>query len=378
MLPFSYLLLAMLAIWLVADLANYLNDFLEARVSPAQLARLYWGQLPSVVVQMLPICALLALLYSLIRLSQANELLAVSGAGVSFARIVSPFLLSGLVLTLAGIALNYELAPQAEGAKGRIVAELTNSRDGDGRLKLERYEYALGHLYANARDGRLWYVQRLLRRGGAPFLGVQVTQQDPNGNIVAKYAAPEASYNAKSKTWRLVTPRIVQFDAAGDLIGERFPPEEWITGWSETPGRIAAATLQAQYLSVAELRAYLADNADGTAAQLAPFRTHLFYRFALPCAAFLLVLVAAPLSMGYARRRVIAGVAGAIMIFFTLVFLSNFFLALGQGNRLSPFWAAWAPSLMLLVVGLVLLRRRSLNHERILTSSAGLRHFLGF
>ena len=378
LLPFSYLLLAMLAIWLVADLANYLNDFLEARVSPAQLARLYWGQLPSVVVQMLPICALLALLYSLIRLSQANELLAVSGAGVSFARIVSPFLLSGLVLTLVGIALNYELAPQAEGAKGRIVAELTNSRDGDGRLKLERYEYALGHLYANTRDGRLWYVQRLLRRGGAPFLGVQVTQQDPNGNIVAKYAAPEASYDAKSKTWRLVTPRIVQFDAAGDLIGERFPPEEWITGWTETPARIAAATLQAQYLSVAELRAYLADNADGTAAQLAPFRTHLFYRFALPCAAFLLVLVAAPLSMGYARRRVIAGVAGAIVIFFTLVFLSNFFLALGQGNRLSPLWAAWAPSLMLLAAGLVLLRRRSLNHERILTSAAGLRHFLGF
>lgn len=382
LLPFSYLLMGMLAIWLVADLANYLNDFLEARVTMVQLADLYWSQVPSVIVQMLPICTLLALLYSMIRLSQANELLAMSGAGVSFSRIIAPFMLSGVALTLVGIWLNYELAPQAEGAKGRLVAELTKSRDGDGRLKLERYDYATGHLYPNTRDGRLWYVQRLARRGNAPFLGVQVTQQDPEGNIIAKYAAASAFFVPQGSDgvpgWHLSKARIVQFDAGGNLIAERYPDEEVITGWSETPARIAAATLQAQYLSVAELRTYVAENEDGTLAQLAPFRTHLYYRFALPCACFLLVMVAAPLSMGYARGRVIAGVAGAIVIFFALVFLSNFFLALGQGNRLAPFWAAWTPSLILFGLGVILLRRRSLNHERVLTSAAGLRHFFGF
>jgi lipopolysaccharide export system permease protein len=377
LLPFSYLLLGLLAIWFIADLANFLNDFLEARVSILQIFELYWGQLPFVVVQMLPICALLALLYSMIRLSQANELLAMSSAGVSFLRIVAPFLLSGVALALVSLALNYELAPQAEGAKGRLVAELTKSREGDGRLKLERFDYAVGHLYPNTRDGRLWYVQKISRRGGEPLRGVQVTQQDLQGNIVAKYAAPAASYDEKTKTWRLVSPRIVQFDAEGNLLAERYPEEEVITGWSETPARIAAATLQAQHLSVDELRTYVTENSDGPAAQLAPFRTHLYYRFALPCACFLLVMVAAPLSMGYARRRVIAGVAGAIVIFFVLMFLSNFFLALGQGNRLDPFWAAWAPSLLLFGAGLILLRRRSLNHERILTSGAGLRHFFG-
>ena len=371
----------MLAIWLVADLANYLNDFLEARVTVLQLVDLYWSQVPSVIVQMLPICTLLALLYSMIRLSQSNELLAMSGAGVSFARIVSPFLLSGLVLSLVGVWLNYQLAPQAEGAKGRLVAELTKSRDGDGRLKLERYDYATGHLYPNTRDGRLWYVQRLARRGGAPFQGVLVTQQDPDGNIIAKYAADAAAYVPPGSDgvpgWHLRKARVVQFDAAGNLIAERYPDEEVITGWSETPARIAATTLQAQYLSVDELHSYVSENADGPPAQLAPFQTHLHYRFALPFACFLLVMVAAPLSMGYARGRVIAGVAGAIVIFFALVFLSNFFLALGQGNRLSPFWGAWAPSLILFGLGVILLRRRSLNHERVLTSAAGLRHFFG-
>ena len=377
LLPFSYLLLGMLAIWFIADLANYLNDFLEAKVPLPQVVELYWGQLPFVIVQMLPVCGLLALLYSMIRLSQANELLAMSGAGVSFLRIVSPFLLCGVALTLAALALNYELAPQAEGAKGRLVAELTN-REGDGRLKLEKFDFAVGHLYPNQRDGRLWYVQKISRRGNEPLRGVQVTQQDPEGNVIAKYAAPQASYDPSTKAWTLLTPRIVKFDTSGNLVTERYPPEETITGWSETPTRIAAATLQAQHLSVDELRAYVAENSDGTSAQLAPFRTHLHYRFALPLACFLLVMVAAPLSMGYARRGVIAGVAGAIIIFFALMFLSNFFLALGQGNRLDPFWAAWTPSILLFLAGLILLRRRSLNHERVLTSASGLRHFLGF
>ncbi len=375
--PFALLLFGLIAIWLVADLANYFNDFLDAKVSTQALVNLYVSQLPSVLVLILPVCLLLALLYAIIRLAQANELLAMASTGVSQARIVTTFALVGFLLTAIMGALNYRLAPEADGAKARLIAELTNARDGDGKLKVERYDYAVGYLYANRQAGRLWFVQRLARRGNEPFRGVQVTQQDANGNIVAKFDSPSASYDGATGEWRLERPRVVQFDANGELIAERFPPVEIVRDWPETPSRIAAATQQAQSLGVPELREYLTLNSDGPDSQLAPFRTHLYYRFALPLSCLLLVLVAVPLGMNHARRGVIAGVAVALVIFLTQYFIDRLFLALGQGSRIPPFWAAWGPTLLLAVVALLLLRWRSLNRDRLLTSAGGIRHFFG-
>ena len=377
-LPFGYLLLGLIAVWLVADLANYLPDFIEAKVSPGAIALLYWRQLPFVLLTIIPVCLLLALLAALVRLSQANELLAMSGAGVGFGRLMLPFLGTGLLLSLACGVLNFKLAPQAEGAKGRLVAELTNARDNDGRLRVERYDYAVGHLYANRRDRRLWYVQRIAKRSDEPLIGVQISQQDADGNVSAKWSAPSARYEAGTHTWRLQRPRVVTFDNAGGILSERFPPEEVITDWSETPARIAASTLQPQFLSVRELRYYLSENADAPAAQLAPFQTHLYYRFALPSVSLLLVLVAAPLTMTFARRRVVAGVVAAILVFFGWFFLDKLFISLGAGSHVPPFWAAWTPSLLLLAVGLVMVRQRAVHVDRPLSSGEGLREFFGF
>jgi hypothetical protein len=44
-------------------------------------------------------------------------------------------------------------------------------------------------------------------------------------------------------------------------------------------------------------------------------------------------------------------------------FLTHLFLALGEGDRVSPFVAAWTPNLIFLVVGLYLLRLRATNRE---------------
>ncbi len=138
-----------------------------------------------------------------------------------------------------------------------------------------------------------------------------------------------------------------------------FHKEFQITGWSETPERIASSRMVPEYLSVPELRDYLDYNADFPRDQLAPFATHLQYRFALPWVCILVVFLAAPMGIVYSRRGILGGVAIAIALFFLLVISSSLAIALGKGDRITPLEAAWAPLGVFLLIGFILLWFRS-------------------
>jgi lipopolysaccharide export LptBFGC system permease protein LptF len=56
-------------------------------------------------------------------------------------------------------------------------------------------------------------------------------------------------------------------------------------------------------------------------------------------------------------------VAAAIGLFFSLVFFSSLFVALGKGNRISPWLATWGPMAVYLLIGLGLLWFRSTNRD---------------
>ncbi len=360
LLPFIYCLVGFLAVWLIFDLSSNSQDFIENRVPPGTIFHFYLTQLPSIAVITLPVGLLLALLYSLGRMSQSNEILAMLSAGVSLGRILTPFFSVGLAVTGFSIFLNYQLAPQAEAKKDQLLAEMDA-----GGSKLEKSAYTLAHLFPNRTDHRLWFIEKMPNDLVHPLQGVQIEQEGPAGAVIEKIYAGAADYDSAKHTWNLHDTKRVKYSPDGDVVTKTYAPKSVITGWTETPWRIASSILQPDKLSVPELHQYIDLNSDFTRAQLAPFRTYLTYRWALPWNCLVVVCVAAPLGIVYSRRSVLAGVASSIFMFFLILFMTNLFLALGRGERLSPFLAAWSPNMVFMGVGLVLLRVRALNRDRL-------------
>jgi lipopolysaccharide export LptBFGC system permease protein LptF len=56
-------------------------------------------------------------------------------------------------------------------------------------------------------------------------------------------------------------------------------------------------------------------------------------------------------------------VASAILLVFSMNFLIHLFLALGEGDRISPVAAAWTPNLLFTAIGLYLFYLRASNRE---------------
>lgn len=352
--PFVYCFLGFIGIWFIFDLADNLPDFIQGHAGFDVLLEYYASQIPQLVVVCLPIGLLLGLLYSLTAMSRANEIISMLGAGLSVTRILVPLIWVGLALTAVTTYYNYSGAPHAAAAKKQMVRDIKRGE--------KRTEAVFGHLFRNREELRTWFMRRInIQRG--KIGDIQIVQQNANGDILQQWYAREANYQADKKRWVLSNARYIEMDLNGEITKSELKDTINIDGWNETPWRILSSVMIPEFLAVPELQDYLTYNNDFPEKRLAAYRTHLYYRWALPWFCLVVVFLAAPMGIVYSRRGILGGVALAIGLFFSLVFLSSLFIALGKGQRISPFTAAWGPVILFFLIGLVLLWYRSTNRD---------------
>jgi LPS export ABC transporter permease LptG len=349
---YFYCIAGFISIWLIFDVSDNISTFIDEHISVWLVVRYYATQIPQVLIILLPVSLLLSLLFALGQMSRSNEIVSMLTAGVSLPRVLLPLIGIGLLTVAASMALNYSLAPHAELARKYFLSE----------AQARPARNVQGQIFRNRTDLRTWFIQNF-RLGDKTFNNVQVLQQDANDNIVMSYVAGRANYRSETKTWNLENVRLAYYDATGNITKEEFRPALTLEHWSETPFRLGSANVQAEFLSFPELREYLYFNSDFPATLLAPFRTHLQYRLALPWTCLVVVCIAAPLGIGYSRRGVLSSVAAAVILVFSMNFLVHLFLALGEGDRVPGWIAAWTPNILFAGIGLYLLYLRASNRE---------------
>ena len=349
---YLYCIAGFISIWLIFDISDNISSFIEEHIGLRLVAQYYATQVPQIFIILLPVSLLLALLFTLGRMSRANEIVSMLTAGISLPRVLFPLIGIGLLTVGVSMALNYSLAPHAELARKALLSQARGRPD----TSIE------GQIFRNRTDLRTWFIQNF-RLGSNAFNTVQVLQQDADDNIVTNYIATRAFYRPETKTWDLKNAKVVHYDPAGNIVDEQIYPSLKVEHWSETPFRLGSANVRAEFLSLPELREYLRFNSDFPATLLAPFRTHFQYRLALPWTCLVVVCIAAPLGIGYSRRGVLSSVAAAVVLVFSMNFLVQLFLALGEGDRVSPWIAAWTPNLLFTAIGLYLFYLRASNRE---------------
>ncbi len=355
LLPFIYCVLGFVSVWLVFDLSENAPTFIENKAPLSVVTEFYVLRAPEIILMSMPVGLLLASLYALTQMSRRNEIISMLCAGRSVVRLLMPLFLLGLLLTGVATVLNYSAAPHASAVKKEILTELRKNKDINSKA-------VRGHLYRNREDRRFWHIWRL-NPAIERLNWVQIIQEDENGNLQRNYYAENASYDYSTKTWRLENGKVVDFTPQGDMKEQRYFEVLRLRNFSETPWRISSSVLDANLLSVPELHEYLTNNAHFSPARLAPYKTQLDYRWALPWGCFVAILIAGPLGIVYSRRGLMGSISMAIGLFFFMVLGSSVFLAFGKGHRIGPEIAAWAPVVIFGGVGLLMMWMRTTNRE---------------
>lgn len=355
--PFLLCVGGIAGIMITMDLLNNANDFVDAKFGFSKILRFYLALLPQILVTITEAALLLATLYALGRMSRYNELISMMSAGRSVARIIAPVLIFGAWCFFAVMALNYQLAPEADRTKEEML------KDSGSRANAKGVEFNVP--YRNREDRRNWLIFRLPYdlSERSSMTEVWLMQQDPEGNPQSMIVAKRAAWNPTTRAWTFYQAAVMDF-VPGDLKLQSLHYEErWpiMESWRETPGSILSDRLNPEYLGVPELLAYLRTNASLPERSLAKYESALHWRFALPFRCFLLILLAAPLGIVSSRRGLLGGVSTAVGLFIAVFFLSAVVLKAGEGLYLPPAVGAWLTNGVFLVIGLVVLWMRSSN-----------------
>jgi len=348
---FGICLSALFLIWLLIDLSDNVSEFRDAENTGLTMATFYVDRLPAVLMLLLPYCLLLALLYSLGKLSSNREIIAYIQSGRGIFRISRPLLVAGGFFTLFCLGINYHWAPLAEGGKDRILDEAR------GLVPTE----ASHVVYRNPAYGRLWVIGAFPMdyEKGAPLADVEITTTDASHRIVSRLHASHARWDRDSRRWTFEEAVTAGFKPGEPPDYEKAEGDLVIDAWPETPWQLIKPGLSAAHLGIPDLNGWLNINYHHpSSADPSPYLTQWHYRWALPFTCLVTVLLATPLAIHFSRRGPGGGIFVAVILSALMLLVSSIVLAFGESGLIKPVAAAWLPNIAFALLACWLFHRR--------------------
>lgn len=342
--PLLYCFDAFALLWIVGDLFNHLDDFVEAHAKLGTVGRYYLTVFPDAFVQLLPMSLLLGLLFCLANLARHNELSAMRAGGVSRARLMAPLLGIGLAATAVVGVVNELFVPGSQARGNEMLAALKGHRTATALVNF---------FYANPAAGFDLYTRTFNPDTGV-MTNPEIHEQNPAGTPRRDLYAERALW--RNNAWRLFAVDIHDLRQSPPAISR--VAELDFPALRDSPARLALAAREPRDMTTTELQRFIRiKRRSGDEAKLPAYEVAMHERFAFPWTCFMVVWIGIPLGMQIGRSGPLRSVGLALALVVGFYFLTIIARNLGGNGWLSPPLAAWGTQILLCGTGAILLRR---------------------
>lgn len=338
-------LVGVMAIFVVVDVFEKLDVFLDHRTPLHLVARYYLYRLPEWVVQVMPIALLLATFLGLGQLNKFNELTAMRTAGKSLSGILGPVLVISVLAALVSLGLSELVVPQTNLARDRLYDQ--EIQDIHRQQVTERADVTyLGE------GGRIFYM-RLYLVNEERMHEVSL-QEFRGGALVRRIDAAEGSWDGRR--WVFSSGYLREFSGGR----ERVQPfsRMAVNGIGERPEDFAKESRNPGEMNFLELWNYVR-RLRASGARVANYLVDLQVKLAFPLVNLIVILIGAPLATRLRMQSAALGFGLSIAISFCYYALLRTGQALGHSGALNPYVAGWLGDLVFGAVGAVMM-----NHAR--------------
>lgn len=352
--PIFIISIALVFLFLVADLFDNLDSLLSNKVPVQAMLQYYLNLIPYSYIQIACWATWIGTVYLLIQLGMHNEMTAMKAAGLPIKTIVKPILFLGFLIGVFVFMVNEWVVPSSYSKSHELMDVYIKKSSSLKDLRIYK------NLTYNNGDRLLIYFRKFSAKKNIAVDVVMLKWDESQLNTYQKTMAKKAHFNGRS--WDFYNVTYYQTDTQGKILGkpERVAkvehpeitvhPEDLIQE-AKDPIKMSIFDLQQM---VKKMRSKGIEASDET--------VQFYQRLALPWQSFLMIFLTLPILGTVRSRKALAGmVLKCLAIIFAYHVLGAVFAALGKSGKILPILGAWAHHIIFFTCMLFQLDRA--NHE---------------
>jgi len=323
----------------ILDLLDATTEIMSRGAGVAGVAHYIVLRAPTILLQALPLAALIGAVFAFSTLANQHEVVALRAAGMPFRRVVVLLLPAVLLIAVSQWVLAELVVPRSQRALTAWWAGLPPAKDADPDTELLWFKSG----------GAVIGITHALP-DGRQLEGVRIFRRDAKGHLQSQLKASRAIY--ADRRWTLHD--VVETDFTLQKTSAAQASLAWDTPLK--PNDVLRLLAAEPYVS-GGLAASVLTGANPGIKTPAFYRTRVQKTLADPFTALVMLLLATPVAVALTRGA--RGAPALISLGSGLLFLlvHGLCAALGEAGLLTPFTAAWiAPSGFALLGALFLIR----------------------
>ncbi len=333
-----------LAVISMFDVTEKLDAFLTAPLKETIFD--YFGSfLPYMGIQLSPLFVFITVIFFTTKLAANSEIIAIMASGVSFNRLLRPYMVGAAVIAVLTFALsNYVIPPSNVNRINYTNKYVRNKSVTSGT-----------NIMLQARPGEVVYIGSFdnMTKVGRRFS----MDKFKDKQLVSRMTATMATYDStRLYHWRLSDYMIRDFHgmtekvSRGSYIDTIIPIE---------PRDFLIAVNDAEKMTTPQLTAYIERQKMRGVANIQKFEIEKERRYASTAAAFILTLIGMSLSAKKVKGGMGINIGIGLVLSFSYILFSSVASSFAVSGLTSPMVAMEIPNILYLIIGIILYRRAS-------------------
>ncbi|GMV53658.1 MAG: YjgP/YjgQ family permease [Chlorobi bacterium] len=335
----AFAVIALCVLFVIIDLIENLAKFIDKGVPFGILAWYYIVYIPDIAKLLIPVACLLAALFVVGRMASTNEVTAMKAAGISTIRFLIPFLIVGMLISVAQVWFSGWVVPNANSAKLHLVQ---TSMGGGGTNVLQ-------NLYFRDTSNRNVHIGTYNEEQLTAYnVVVEDFTDSASVRLVWRMEAATMYWNPKLG-WIAPSARIRSFNTNGmNIRWER----NWPVPFTVRYNQIARLQLSVSELTFDQVHDYIETLRKGgknTRRQEIDY----YAGWAFPFSSLIVILLAVPIAARRRKAGIAVNIAIAMVITFFYIAFSEISKSVGAGTQADPLVIAWSANMIFFLLGLV-------------------------
>ncbi|ERM82701.1 permease [Rhodonellum psychrophilum GCM71 = DSM 17998] len=336
---YFFVVLMLILVVLVLDFTEKNDAFIRNKV-PAVDILIYLGNYGLYLNNLLtPITVFISVIFITSKMAGRTEIIAILSSGVSFVRLLVPFIAGASMIGLASFFLNGWVLPVATAGvtefKTRYLEENKFYNEQNIHIKVAPDTYA--------------YISRYYTSGNTGFNFT--LEQIRDGVLLAKLSADRIVWDTAINSWSVKNWRLRVLHEKGEdyTVGESLD-----TLLSITPDDFDLPTNHHETLKLPELSRQITILEDRGADNVNFYKIEKYVRYMSPFAAIILTFIGVIVSSKKSRGG--SGFQIALGFFLAFIYIIFFLLSrtFAEAGTPYPIFAVWLPNIIFALAGVLL------------------------